>query len=285
MKVRKQIYRGSVIVYRQVTGMVEMCEMFAEFLKNTKDKNNIEKCREFEANSKISYLWQEIIHTCGVHHYGESSVLWDRVRLRIQTPASEPDDVTSIVNSTGRFSCSLPIHRDTWASNVYQQINWWAPLLPLTENATLAIYPSYFKSPVPNSSARWSLNDLKTSRSVKKPYPQLPVLETKSMSEIEQQRLLHDQVAVTIDPGDVLLFSGAHLHGSIANGLATSNRYSTEVRTVDNRDVQSGLGAPNIDGDAVGQQLQWFSPALDSDVSYRLRFEQCEFRAKEFFIK
>lgn len=268
MEIRKQIFRGTILLFPNVPEMVKMCNTFHHFLigESTTDKtNSIEICKKFEGANDISMLWKQIIHRCGLHRNGGSAVMWDRVRLRIQSPANEPDDVTSTAQSSGRFSCTLPVHRDTWASNVQQQINWWAPLLPLSENATLAIYPSYFNKPVPNSSSRWSFDELKVRRSQNMPYPQLPVLEIKSMSLDEQEDLRCDQVAVVINPGDVLVFSGAHLHGSVANGKAVSNRYSTEVRTVDTRDVNSLLGAPNVDGAAVGQQMQWFSSVFKRD--------------------
>ena len=31
----------------------------------------------------------------------------------------------------GRDTPRLPPHRDTWGSNIYQQINWWAPVFPI----------------------------------------------------------------------------------------------------------------------------------------------------------
>ena len=58
-----------------------------------------------------------------------------------------------------------------------------------------------------------------------------------------------DACPVVIAPGDVLLFSGAHLHSSVLN-FTGKTRFSTEIRMVDAEDFSRGEGAPNVDGRA-----------------------------------
>jgi len=70
------------------------------------------------------------------------------------------------------------------------------------------------------------------------------------------------ELRVAIDPGDLLCFSGAHLHGGVPNrtGLA---RFSIETRTVDADDVAAGRGAPNVDGAAPRVAHEWFHRVAD----------------------
>lgn len=79
---------------------------------------------------------------------------WDRRTLRVQP--HEDADIAGLWNDWSHRH--LPPHRDTWGSNIQCQSNWWAPLYPLTADATLLLYPSFFAEKVPNSSADWDLD-------------------------------------------------------------------------------------------------------------------------------
>jgi hypothetical protein len=113
---------------------------------------------------------------------------WDRRHLRIQPH----QDFTE----TG----TLGYHRDTWSSNIYAQTNWWTPILPITRERTIALYPAYWSRPLANTSATWDLERVREMPIV--PRPTEPV-------DAESE------VRIVIEPGDLLCFSGAHLHASI----------------------------------------------------------------------
>ena len=65
-----------------------------------------------------------------------------------------------------------------------------------------------------------------------------------------------------IEPGDLLCFSGAHLHASVPNTTAET-RCSMELRTVNADDIESGRGAPDLDGRAPRVPLEWFRSMVD----------------------
>ena len=50
---------------------------------------------------------------------------------------------------------------DDFYNNELLQINWWAPIAPLSEGRTMKIYPSYFRKPVPNTSESWDYDELR----------------------------------------------------------------------------------------------------------------------------
>src|SRR3546814_11946323 len=51
----------------------------------------------------------------------------------------------------------LALHRDTWATNLYAQINWWAPVFPVESSRTMNLYPDLWAKPVPNDSESFDL--------------------------------------------------------------------------------------------------------------------------------
>ena len=78
---------------------------------------------------------------------------WDRPQVRVVEPLAPGEDVRSI-----------GFHRDTWGSNVLEQVNWWAPLRPITAERTIAFYPAYWSRPIANSSADWDLDEVRERR-------------------------------------------------------------------------------------------------------------------------
>lgn len=89
------------------------------------------------------------------------------------------------------------------------------PVHALTADNTAAFYPPHWSLPVGNTSAQWDLEEIRSSSA----------------------------------PGDLLCFSGAHLHASVPNTSGLT-RFSVETRTVNADDVQHGRAAANVDGAA-----------------------------------
>ena len=75
---------------------------------------------------------------------------------------------------------------------------------------------------------------------------------------IEQEELDSAAEAVIIEVGDLVAFSGAHLHRSGVNRTGRT-RFSTEVRTVERGDFAASVGATNVDGEAPCVTRQWFT--------------------------
>jgi len=115
----------------------------------------------------------------------------------------------------------------------------------------LAFYPAYWEEPVKNTSRGWDLEQIRAGRS------DAPVVPgpTETVN-------LASELRPVIEPGDLLLFSGAHLHASVPNTTGVS-RFSIEVRTVDAGDAADGRGAPNVDGEAPRMASGWFRHVED----------------------
>lgn len=214
----KRLYEGEVFVFENVPEMHEICRLTKAMINIRTGGSPLsgngpswqkyfskssaairELCDVFESDKHIEMLFQKALHRCGANViYTPDSLrsvvntedvhVWDRVRIRVQPFGDNFDKIeNTVVHGTGRYSSTLPIHRDTWASNIMQQLNWWGPIIPVTEDRTLLLYPHFFDVPVPNTSERWDFDDLKRRRAMGKTYPQMPILDCSNN--------IHDEIA------------------------------------------------------------------------------------------
>lgn len=212
--------------------------------------------KEFRAHPEARRLFQSaLIHT-GVD---PDLTGWDWLQLRIQPPTMN-----------GKLIGTLGVHRDTWASNVYEQINWWTPIYPITAERTVVIYPAYWSRPLANNSKGWEIENVVSQRKLAKDaYARSSIIHTPVPVESVDTS---SEARIVIEPGDLLCFSAAHLHASTINTSALA-RFSIEARTVSLEDLRYGRRAPNIDGLASGCQLKWFHRLTD-EASIEVLWEE-----------
>jgi hypothetical protein len=206
--------------------------------------------REFTRSAAVKDLWRELFDSIGLD---TERLARDRLRLRFQPPlTSEQTQARSVMRST------VPFHRDTWGTNLYAQINWWAPVYPISEQRTMALYPALWDRALRNSSASYDLQALVkwvAERGRESITGEMAVPEL--LESVDQVQAL----PVVIEPGSVIVFSSAHAHAGVPNSSEQS-RFSLETRTVWIPDVRSGRGAPNVDGAA-----RWMAPGFFYRVS------------------
>jgi hypothetical protein len=154
----------------------------------------------------------------------------------------------------GRPPRGTAFHRDTWGSNVLAQINWWAPVYRLSPRRTIVFYPYYWAHPLANTSGSWDFDELLAHRRARRPYPSVP--------EPTEPVDTASELPVVIEPGELLCFSGAHLHASAPNDSGRA-RFSLETRTVNLDDVRAGRAAPNLDGLGTRRMFGWFGRLAD----------------------
>ncbi|MGF1470605.1 MAG: hypothetical protein ACFB50_02545 [Rubrobacteraceae bacterium] len=199
--------------------------------------------KRYPKNGLVKSLFREALERVGVEI---DRTYWDLLRLRAFPHSEGPPE-----NGLGR----LGVHRDTWSSNIYAQTNWWAPVYQITAGRTIAFYPAYWSQPIENTSASWSLGKVRAARRAgDSSVPVVPGLAEDLDPATE--------VRVVIEPGDLLCFSGAHLHAGVPNSTGLA-RFSIETRTVDADDAAAATGAPNVDGAAAEEHPQWFSRVAD----------------------
>jgi hypothetical protein len=196
--------------------------------------------KAFNEDTGVRHLVGKLLEEWGAN---SDDAYFDTLKLRIAPPGNETLDFPL---------APLAPHRDTWGSNLYEQINVWAPIKALSEDNTMAIWPVLFDNFVPNDSDAWSLDELRVRRSNGQlgDYPLLPT--SSATHDIGAAKKLMPDV------GQAAIFSGAHLHASVPNTTGRA-RLNFELRIVYLSDVRAGNAAPNVDGNAPERPLHWFN--------------------------
>jgi hypothetical protein len=258
-----RVYRGDILVFRQLAGMRALRDRVAEHLRRVMgdDPESVHRAmngadiesasnalrRDLARDEAVREALHAALREAGVE---PGRTYEDGLKLRVQPPAE---------GARGIVTEPLGAHRDTWGSNVMAQTNWWAPVMPVTAERTIALFPTYFERPVANNSTGWDLAEVLRRRREGEPlddYPFLPVVRDAPDRSAA--------VAMEIEPGDLMCFSGAHLHASVPN-TTDRTRFSLEIRTVNADDIAAGRGAPNVDGEALRTAWQWFRRLSDGE--------------------
>ena len=250
------VFSGAVLIYRALPAMYELVDCLREITRQELSLNDpclaeselesaafLHRARRVRQvvreSDDVARLYKAVLLETGVD---VSAIFYDHFKLRFQPS----NDI-----SRTRYMRDLPVHRDTWGSNIHAQINWWAPVWPVRADRTIGMFPALWNVPVSNTSAAWSYGEftqhLKADKDTN--YPMLP--------HCADPPLLSEAVPIVIAPGDIMAFSGAHLHCSIPNRSGVA-RISTETRTVSARDLRHSRSAKNVDCDASVSQFHWF---------------------------
>jgi hypothetical protein len=237
------VFAGHLLVFTAVPALVELAALGDALVPETPREGDIDDLKEqFRKDPRVAGLVRAALAQVGVD---PARTAWDPPRLRIVPPTTEAGVGT------------IGFHRDTWGSNLLAQTNWWLPLRPLTPDRTIAFYPEYWSRPLANTSAEWDLAAIRERRRAGLPVGDLPMVPTPTTPPRTGSEL-----RIVLDPGDLLCFSGAHLHASVPN-TSTGTRVSAELRTVNLDDLAQGRGAPDLDGDAPETQYGWFRSMTD----------------------
>jgi hypothetical protein len=224
------LFRGDLLIFKNVAPLRRFSTLVGELLRTVLG-DGPEHVQFDLSREEFTARANDLIDRCRQHVGVDlDHTYWDWLHLRIQPH----QDFTG--------GGSLGYHRDTWSSNIDAQTNWWTPVLPITRERTIALYPAYWSRPLANTSASWDLQHVR----------EMPLVPT-PCEPVDAD----SEVRIVIEPGDLLCFSGAHLHASVPN-TSGATRFSVEVRTVSAADVQAGRGAPNIDGEAPWVAWRWF---------------------------
>ena len=250
--IKKNIFSGKIIVFKNLVLVKEIIEyvnfLFKRYSNNMKLINfmNIENHIDYtEINNKFIKFQNKIKksqqikikfkHIINYLNFNECETFSDQICLRFN-PGKEKKQIGNL-----NF---INAHRDTWASNLFEQINWWFPLFDIEDENSLFFYPNYFNKSIKNNSNIWTFEKYKNN---KKKYISTPII-TEQINELEK-------FVVKIDKGDILCFSGHHLHGS---NLGELNRMNLESRTISLDDKKNYIIPKNLDGKYNDKKKNWF---------------------------
>jgi hypothetical protein len=258
-----RVYAGEIIVFRDFTAVRELVERLAahcrqhfggdpELVHERLDEAGVNTAaealrRDVLADAAVGERLKAAFEAVGVD---VADTYGDGLKQRVQVASS---------TSGRRMVSPLGAHRDTWGTNVQAQTNWWAPTFATTPERTIALFPTHFARAVANDSAGWDFRELLRRLREQGPEPDYPLLPTATEAPAWAEAL-----PISLRPGDLMCFSGAHLHASVPNSTART-RFSFETRTVNGRDARHGAGAPNVDGAAVRTTWQLFRRLSDGE--------------------
>ncbi len=136
-------------------------------------------------------------------------------------------------------------HRDTWYGNSYAQINWCVALFDIAPEQSFAFYPDVFNKPVENDSEQFDYDDFLKRAGADQYQDALTYPRALNRAAVGEPHHF------SLKAGEVLLFSGAHLHSTMPNTLPKT-RFSLDFRSVCLRDHEEDTGAPNTDSRCTG---------------------------------
>ena len=260
---RQQLYAGNLVILTRLQSLHDFVEYTREELTELFKPHDPEHVHEHIAPADMA----GILGTWKPHfiHSERSRKLVRAIIREAGFPAEQthydlPKPRTSfpVGHLTTGVAFAFPWHRDVWYSAPAQQINWWLPIFPLRDDNAMSFDLASFDQAVPNTSDGFDYYENNASR-----------LTTATQVGRERQArpgaVDHqpDQELVILPaPGEVLLFSGAHLHASTPNTSGRA-RFSVDFRTVYVPDLMAGRGAPLVDVYCTGTAIRDFINVAD----------------------
>ena len=246
---KKNIFEGKILLIKnskEILKIIELTEQYFNYLFNTGITNSEKlKINYNKENSIFFEIIQKRIKFCKLIRkcfanfllqieLGIQSTFMDYITFRY-SPASGMKNIGTLIPT--------PAHRDTWASNIFNQINFWFPTHNVSDRNSIFFVPKYFQKRVSNNSGEWNFYRYKKT----KEFLSTPV------SNIKFPR--NQIVSFNVNKGEVLCFSGHHIHGSL---VGESDRLNLETRIVCENDEENYKIPVNLDGMGTVRKNKWF---------------------------
>ena len=244
---KKEIFKGKIIIINISDEMKEIIDVtnryFFEIFDST--KNNLINSKSKHELNRFFNILQSRVKNCKILRnnfkifleklgFTSSKTFMDMITLRY-SPAKGRQKLGSLKPA--------PPHRDTWASNIFNQINLWIPIHDVKQDNSIFIVPRYFKEKVENNSSSWSYDLYK---------------KTKKYKSVPEAKIIineKEKIKFNLNKGEVLCFSGHHLHGS---KIGVNQRINLETRIADRNDINLYNIPANLDSSSKKKKTKWF---------------------------
>lgn len=253
---KEKIFDGKILIFKNIKPVLSSVKLINQILESQLSKQEILYLDNKQINIDIEVFrckFEKIQNL--IKNSDEIKKLFLSLLVMLDFDANDTfSDLICLryANSNKKNIGSLKFteaHRDTWASNIQEQINWWFPINKTDYTNTIFLCPSLFKTPVKNNSGDWSFSKYVKNKSG---YPSTPTV----LDDVE-----NNKITIKLHPGDFLCFSGCHVHGS---NKGISSRISLETRTASLKDSKLYSIPENIDGKYTTQHNNWFHNVVNN---------------------
>jgi hypothetical protein len=263
---RSRLYNGDLFVFSATDTSLEFCEFAQNMIREYLPFTDPQKAQyELEVTAYAEILGK--LKPAFIHHR-ESKKFIQKIPAENNTDLSSTYfEVPKMRSSTsdGYLTAGIAYawhpHRDTWYSAPQSQINWWLPVFEIESENTMTFFPKYWDLEVKNNSDGYNYyewNEKYRGTHVTKYLNSDPRPLPKPIDNIDTS----EEIRIVCPVGGMILFSGAHLHGSVEN-TSGKTRFSIDFRTINLADLQQRSGAPNVDSSSTGSVLKEFLSADD----------------------
>lgn len=182
----------------------------------------------------------DVVESAG---FARDEVALDPLRLRV---------VSHLGHHNSRAAPIYYPHRDTWFALSQAVIAWWIAVHDIAETETFEVFPEWLERPIGNTSEKFDYDQwVRDHRSLRIGWQDQNAGKEVHYSGSNEAFEAGTRVPLRATRGDVVLFSGAHLHKTREH-QAGYTRYSLDFRMVHKGDHARGLGPRNVDNRSKG---------------------------------
>ena len=254
---RQQLYDGDLFVYAPTEGTRQLCEIGRELCEDLFAPYHPVEAQHHLPVEEYNEILKELKPKF-IHHPRCKEIIpkllaefgCDLDRTYFDVPRLRT--ATADEYLTSGLAYAFKPHRDTWYSPPVCQLNWWLPVYEIEANNGMAFYPEYWNKPVKNSSNTWHYR--LWNETGRKLATQQSTKDTRIQSAALEKLNLDDDLRLVPEESGLLLFSAAHLHGTVPN-TTNRTRISIDFRTVHLAELETDSGAPNLDSQCAGTTI------------------------------
>lgn len=257
---RSMLYRGVIFQLPANSTTVQLVEhvhaLFREYLGDGPpreaqfrmgDETFFERIGALRKKLYTEPQYHDVVRQLLVEHgFAPAEHAFDPMRLRVITHGG---------HENRRAAPIYYGHRDTWYANPQTQITWSIPLHEIDEGYSYEFYPEYFAEPVANDSQLFDHDDwVRRDKSRKIGWQKRDTGLQAAYPQLMQEVAPCVRVPVVAKGGELILFSGQHLHRTQRN-VTGRTRFSIDFRTVHLDDERCGRAPANVDNRSTGSAL------------------------------
>ena len=258
---RKSLYDGKIFLISSNKATEEFVAAVLEVVIEALG-DNFRECHKAFSNdeffSRVGRI-RKAVYASGEFHKYVNRVI-ESLGFDLQNQAYDPARMRVVSHDGHLNPAAAPVyfgHRDTWYSNHQAMLTWWIPLHDVFAEETFEFYPDYFAKHVENDSEIFDFDSWVSGGQEKRIGWQKKDTGKTATYPSLKEKVSGQKIPVVANAGDVLLFSGQHLHQTLPN-VTGQTRFSLDFRTVDLNDVENKIEAVNVDNRSTGSSLVQF---------------------------